>query len=108
MQSQGKKFVSVALVSIGVTEQAEFLRWLSSKLQGDIYPGSPFERKYFALLLLNHLLDIWCQGQPVNGRNQKERLPFEAFQTCFSGMDVFPPDFLDADSCLALIGRQAS
>ena len=63
-----------AFAPAGVAEQAAFLRWLSSKLQGDMYPGSPFERKYFAALLLNHLLDVWCQGQPVGGKNQMEHL----------------------------------
>ncbi len=83
----------------GVSEQAGFLQWLGSKLQGDIYPGSPFERKYFAVLLLNHLLATWCDRQSTHDLS-------DSFDTSFCQLRVFSQAFIGPESSLALIGRQ--
>ncbi len=32
---------------------------MSRALQGSLYPGAPFERKFLAMLLLNTLLAVW-------------------------------------------------
>lgn len=76
-----------------------------------MYPGSPFERKYFAALLLNHLLDTWESHGPASSKwsPKYEGGELDSFvQTSMAGVQVFDSGFAGSDSCLAFIGRACS
>ena len=38
---------------------AGWIRWFTRALAASLYPGSPFERKFLAALLLNALVSVW-------------------------------------------------
>ena len=38
---------------------ASWMRWFTRALLASLYPGSPFERKFLAMQLLNALVSVW-------------------------------------------------
>jgi hypothetical protein len=87
-----------------------FLRWLSAKLLGDIYPGAPNERKVFATLLLNNLLELWSYNGDLNpGRLQRRELQKQSSQPHgIEGLEFVAPDMAQPTFSLAILGKAPS
>ena len=104
--------MSALHVQAGMQRQASFLCWLSRTLQASLYPGAPFERKYFALIVLNQLLDAWGTTDhtpPPRGSKGKPRGDGSAnFESTYAGLQVFCPGFLGTLGVTSLLGGQPS
>ena len=96
-----------SLIVADVARGGQFLRWLSAKLLGDIYPGAPNERKVFAALLLNDLIEVWCyQGDLNTGKLRRKHSQEKGSQAHRTDrLNVIGPELAQAASSLAVLGE---
>ena len=97
----------MSLIVADLARGGRFLRWLSAKLLGDIYPGAPNERKVFAALLLNNLIEAWCyQGDLNTGKLRRKQSQEKGSQAhCTDRLQVIGPELAQAASSLAILGK---
>lgn len=95
----------------GVAQQEAFLRWLLGFLQGGLYPGAPFGRKYFAAESLSQLVELWSNDgdwTPARGYRREQHSsalihPIRVSDVCSSAPSL---DFAQPGFVSALLGEQ--
>ena len=72
---------------------------------GDLYPGAPMERKFFATLLLKSLLEMWSYNGDLNpGRLQRKE---SRNRSSIGGLESVALDLAQPTSSLAILGKDA-
>ncbi len=90
------------------------MQWLSQTLIACLYPGSPYERKYMAILLLNTLLEVWnapdagCKAYTKPTSHEDNAAPARNAGTLVVGglhFKAFCDGFFDPQTTKLLLGR---